>query len=169
MLFCFFKLLVKTLIIGFVKCFTQVNPQQTSYFKKSISRGCTPDNAYPYSFRPHYAQYVDPSTGNISKIIVVPSAMVGISRSPSCISGPTSIMTLIFLVGIIMSSSQAPSIHVHVTLMYVQRGKHTNTCMRTCMHVHACMHIHICKHTHACTHAQIYMHTCSHTQTLART
>jgi hypothetical protein len=34
-----------------------------------------PNNAYPFSFRPHYAQYVDPITGNVSKIIVVPAAM----------------------------------------------------------------------------------------------
>ena len=34
-----------------------------------------PDNAYPFSFRPHYAQYTDPVTGDVSKIIVVPSAM----------------------------------------------------------------------------------------------
>jgi hypothetical protein len=53
----------------------QVNPEQSSYFKESISRGCTPNNAYPFSYRPHYAQYVDPDTGNVSKIIVVPSAM----------------------------------------------------------------------------------------------
>ena len=53
----------------------QVNPQQSSYFSESISRGVTPNNAYPFSYRPHYAQYVDPDTGNISKIIVVPSAM----------------------------------------------------------------------------------------------
>ena len=56
----------------------QVNPQQSSYFSESISRGVTPNNAYPFSYRPHYAQYVDPDTGNISKIIVVPSAMVSV-------------------------------------------------------------------------------------------
>jgi hypothetical protein len=53
----------------------QVNPAQSAYFKESISRGCTPNNAYPFSYRPHYAQYVDPETGNVSKIIVVPAAM----------------------------------------------------------------------------------------------
>ena len=55
---------------------SQVNPAQSVYFKESISRGCTPNNAYPFSYRPHYAQYVDPETGNVSKIIVVPAAMV---------------------------------------------------------------------------------------------
>ncbi len=54
----------------------QVNPQQSAYFKESISRGCTPNNAYPFSYRPHYAQHVDPSTGNVTKIIVIPAAMV---------------------------------------------------------------------------------------------
>ena len=52
------------------------NPEQSSYFKEHISEGCTPNNAYPFSYRPHYAQYVDPETGNVTKIIVVPSAMV---------------------------------------------------------------------------------------------
>lgn len=62
--------------MGNLLFFDQVNPQQSSYFSESISRGVTPNNAYPFSYRPHYAQYVDPDTGNISKIIVVPSAMV---------------------------------------------------------------------------------------------
>ena len=50
-----------------------------NYFKELISRGCTPNNAYPFSYRPHYAQYVDPETGTVSKIIVVPAAMVNIT------------------------------------------------------------------------------------------
>ena len=54
----------------------QVNPEQSSYFNESISRGCAPNNAHPFSYRPHYAQHVDPETGNVSKIIVVPAAMV---------------------------------------------------------------------------------------------
>ncbi|XP_064382608.1 alpha-amylase-like [Halichondria panicea] len=53
----------------------QVNPEQSSYFRESISRGCVPNNAYPFSYRPHYAQYVDPETGNATKIIVIPAAM----------------------------------------------------------------------------------------------
>jgi hypothetical protein len=39
----------------------------------NISRGCVPNNAYPYSFRPHYAKFVDPDTEVESKIIVVPA------------------------------------------------------------------------------------------------
>lgn len=53
----------------------QVNPAQQNWYKMTISRGCTTNNAYPYSYRPHYAQYIDPNTGVASKIIVVPSAM----------------------------------------------------------------------------------------------
>lgn len=53
----------------------QVNPSQSNYFKLSISRGCTPNNAYPFSYRPHYAQYIDPESGQDYKIIVVPAAM----------------------------------------------------------------------------------------------
>ena len=56
----------------------QVNPEQSKYFNESISRGCTPNNAYPFSYRPHYAQHVDPDTGNVTKIIVVPAAMVSV-------------------------------------------------------------------------------------------
>jgi len=51
------------------------NPAQQNYFRQSISRGCTPDNAYPFSYTPHYAQYVNPVTANISNIVVVPAAM----------------------------------------------------------------------------------------------
>lgn len=54
----------------------KVNPEQSSYFSESISRGCTPNNAHPFSYRPHYAQYVDPENGNVAKIIVIPAAMV---------------------------------------------------------------------------------------------
>lgn len=53
----------------------QINPPQDNWFKMQVSRGCAPNNAYPYSFRPHYAKYVDPESGKEHKIIVVPSAM----------------------------------------------------------------------------------------------
>ena len=53
----------------------QINTNQTNWFSESISRGCTPTNAYPYSYTPHHAQYVDPYTANVTKIIAVPSAM----------------------------------------------------------------------------------------------
>eukprot|EP01094_Clydonella_sp_ATCC50884_P018066 TRINITY_DN3275_c0_g1_i1.p1 TRINITY_DN3275_c0_g1~~TRINITY_DN3275_c0_g1_i1.p1 ORF type:complete len:738 (-),score=134.45 TRINITY_DN3275_c0_g1_i1:204-2321(-) len=53
----------------------QVNPKQDNYFNQSISRGCVPNNAYPFSYQPHYAKYVDPEDGTEYKIIVVPAAM----------------------------------------------------------------------------------------------
>lgn len=91
----------------------QVNPNQTNYFAESISRGCTPDNAYPYSYvtspcgcrvvaqhalphmscrgsyTPHYAQHIDPETGKQTKMVVVPAAQVkadGVAclRPPLC-------------------------------------------------------------------------------------
>jgi hypothetical protein len=34
----------------------QLNPAQDMYWKQSISRGVTPNNAVPFSFTPHYAQ-----------------------------------------------------------------------------------------------------------------
>ena len=52
----------------------QTNPAQSDYFSESISRGCTPDNAYPFSYTPHYAQHVDPETGKQTKMVVVPAA-----------------------------------------------------------------------------------------------
>lgn len=54
----------------------QINPPQTHWWSQSISRGCTPNNAYPFSWQPHYATYVDPQSGNVSRIIVVPADMV---------------------------------------------------------------------------------------------
>lgn len=56
----------------------QLNPAQSNYYRLSISRGCGPAEAYPYAYTPHRAQYVDPDTGQISSIIVVPCAQ-GIS------------------------------------------------------------------------------------------
>ena len=41
-----------------------------------LSPWSVPNNAYPLSFRPHYAQYVDPVTGTTSKIIVVQCSVV---------------------------------------------------------------------------------------------
>lgn len=51
----------------------QLNGTQSNWLRVSISRGCSPVNAYPYAYTPHYARYVDPATGAESKIIVVPS------------------------------------------------------------------------------------------------
>ena len=53
----------------------QLNKAQSNWFKQSISRGVTPTNAYPFSYTPHYAKYVDPLTNQESRIIVVPAAM----------------------------------------------------------------------------------------------
>ncbi|MDK9698628.1 MAG: carbohydrate-binding protein [bacterium] len=53
----------------------QINPSQTNWFARTIDRGCTPRNAYPFSMRPHYAQYVDPDSGTVYRIIVVPVEM----------------------------------------------------------------------------------------------
>jgi hypothetical protein len=50
----------------------QTNAAQTNYFRQSISRGCGPAEAYPFAFTPHRAQYVNPDTGAVSSIIVVP-------------------------------------------------------------------------------------------------
>lgn len=52
----------------------QINPTQPSYYVQTISRGVTTKVPAPFGFRPHYAQYVDPATGAITKIVVVPAA-----------------------------------------------------------------------------------------------
>lgn len=52
----------------------QLNPAAGDYYRKSISRGCAPAEAYPFAFTPHRAQYIDPNTGAASSIIVVPCA-----------------------------------------------------------------------------------------------
>ncbi len=54
----------------------QVNPSQTAagYYRKTISRGCSPAEAYPFALTPHRARYVDPATGAVSSIVVVPSS-----------------------------------------------------------------------------------------------
>ncbi len=51
----------------------QLNPTGGVFYRKSISRGCGPAEAYPFAYTPHRARYVDPATGAISSIIVVPS------------------------------------------------------------------------------------------------
>ncbi|MBC8479006.1 MAG: hypothetical protein H8D46_00965 [FCB group bacterium] len=52
----------------------QINPPQNNWFNKYIDRGCSPTNAYPYAYQPHYAQYIDPETGTEYRVIVVPVA-----------------------------------------------------------------------------------------------
>ena len=50
------------------------NPAQPNWFSKTIERGCTPKNAYPFAYQPHKAKYVNPETGTEYKITVVPVA-----------------------------------------------------------------------------------------------
>jgi hypothetical protein len=52
----------------------QLNPAQGYYYGITIPRGVTVKVPPPYGFRPHYARYVDPSTGEESKLVVVPAA-----------------------------------------------------------------------------------------------
>ena len=54
----------------------QTNPAQgtANYYRLTISRGCAPAEAYPFAFTPHRAQFVDPDTGVVSSIIVVPAS-----------------------------------------------------------------------------------------------
>ncbi len=55
-----------------------VNPAQGNYVRYQISRGCAPAEAVPLAFTPQRAQSVDPATGQVYEIIVVPCAQ-GIS------------------------------------------------------------------------------------------
>lgn len=50
------------------------NPAQSNWFSKTIQRGCTPTNAYPFAYQPHKAKYVNPENGQEYKITVVPVA-----------------------------------------------------------------------------------------------
>ncbi|MCX7963829.1 MAG: carbohydrate-binding protein [Candidatus Sumerlaea chitinivorans] len=52
-----------------------LNPAQGYYYRVSIDRGCSPCNAAPFAYTPHRAQYVDPYTGAVQTLVVVPSAM----------------------------------------------------------------------------------------------
>lgn len=52
----------------------KLNPSQSNWFSKTIDRGCTPTDAYPFAFQPHKAKYVNPETGQEYKITVVPVA-----------------------------------------------------------------------------------------------
>lgn len=51
----------------------QVNPPGGNYWKKFIDRGCSPTNAVPFAYLPHRAQHVDPETGAVASIVVVPT------------------------------------------------------------------------------------------------
>src|SRR5262245_56575626 len=54
----------------------QVNPAQSDYFRQQISRGCGPAEAYPFALTPHRARHVNPETGAVSEIIVVPCSQI---------------------------------------------------------------------------------------------
>lgn len=51
----------------------QVNPAQSYYQTQSISRGVTTRIPVPFGLQPHMAQHVDPSTGQVSRLVVVPA------------------------------------------------------------------------------------------------
>lgn len=50
----------------------QLNPAQGDYFRLTIDRGVSPAEAAPFAYQPHYAQYTNATTGETSKVIVVP-------------------------------------------------------------------------------------------------
>jgi len=52
----------------------QLNPAQGYYDNIRISRGVNVKTPAPFGFRPHYARYVDPGTGQAYSIKVVPAA-----------------------------------------------------------------------------------------------
>lgn len=52
----------------------QGNPAQGYYYQQTISRGVTTRVPVPYGLRPHRAQHVDPATGAVSSLVVVPAA-----------------------------------------------------------------------------------------------
>jgi len=53
----------------------QINPDQSTWWSRTISRGCTPTNAVPFAMRPHKAQWINPDTGQPSRLTVVPMEM----------------------------------------------------------------------------------------------
>lgn len=52
----------------------QINPAQGSYYSQNISRGVTTKVPAPFGLTPHRAQYINPTTGAASSIVVVPAA-----------------------------------------------------------------------------------------------
>ena len=54
----------------------QINPAQSNYFRQSISRGCAPAEAMPQSFTPQRARHIDPDTGQVYELIVVPCSQI---------------------------------------------------------------------------------------------
>ena len=56
----------------------QINPAQGTgnYQRTAIDRGCSPTQVMPFGFQLHYVRYVDPNTGNATKLILAPSDQV---------------------------------------------------------------------------------------------
>ena len=54
----------------------QLNGNGVHFDRVSISRGCAPAEAVPFGHTPHRAQYVDPATGAVSEITVVPCSQI---------------------------------------------------------------------------------------------
>ncbi len=52
----------------------QMNPAQGTYTNHSISRGVTLRIPYPFGFTPHRAEHIDPATGAVSSLVVIPAA-----------------------------------------------------------------------------------------------
>ncbi|MCA9546407.1 MAG: hypothetical protein KC613_18505, partial [Myxococcales bacterium] len=54
----------------------QLNPAQGegAYNRIAIDRGVAPANAVPFAYQAHRAQHVDPATGEVHRVIVVPAA-----------------------------------------------------------------------------------------------
>jgi hypothetical protein len=52
----------------------QLNPAQPSFNRQSISRGVTTKMPAPFAYQPRYARHVDPETGAVHSLIVVPAA-----------------------------------------------------------------------------------------------
>jgi len=51
----------------------QINVPGVEFIRRQISRGCGPTQANPLSYQVNRAKYVDPSTGAVEEILVVPS------------------------------------------------------------------------------------------------
>lgn len=51
----------------------QINPPGEEFIRKSISRGCSPVNANPMSYQIANAKWVNPDTGAVETMLVVPS------------------------------------------------------------------------------------------------
>ncbi len=53
----------------------QINPSSATWRTQTISRGCSPTEAVPFSLQPHRAKYINPESSAMSSVVVVPVAM----------------------------------------------------------------------------------------------